>query len=433
MRVDNTLQREYNGELIRIQHKMGIKNSDITCTPNHKFLTKDRGWVEAENLSLNDYIQSPVYRYTVEDFTVDLAEVYEPQDNEEIIIEGDKLYTSTTCTTGNGAINKIHSKPINRFITIDKKFRRLLGLFIADGSISKNTYGVYDIWQIVFNKKDEKYFKQWKQYCTEVFGRDMQVRENKKQHTLVLRTNNKFLGALFTKLCGKPNNKHIHESIADFYTLLGILDGDGVFSNDGTLKIQLANLTLINSIEEILIKCNINLYTRRVVTTHLKETDKDYTGHCIQFTKLISQDIFAPELNKNYNDDRLNKQYNYIVYKTNNYYKKIYDIKRMDTVKTVVYNLSVNTDNSYVVNNLVAHNCYVLEPPKDNIESIFDTAKELARTYSYGGGCGVNISNLRPKGSRVRNSAKSTTGATSFMDLYSMVTGLIAQKGRRKN
>ena len=82
-------------------------------------------------------------------------------------------------------------------------------------------------------------------------------------------------------------------------------------------------------------------------------------------------------------------------------------------------------------NKVTYSNCYVLEPPKDNIESIFDTAKELARTYSYGGGVGVNISNLRPKGSKVRNSAKSTTGATSFMDLYSMVTGLIAQKGRR--
>lgn len=36
-------------------------------------------------------------------------------------------------------------------------------------------------------------------------------------------------------------------------------------------------------------------------------------------------------------------------------------------------------------------NCYVVEPPKDNIESIFDCAKKLARTYSYGGGCGVDI------------------------------------------
>ena len=30
-------------------------------------------------------------------------------------------------------------------------------------------------------------------------------------------------------------------------------------------------------------------------------------------------------------------------------------------------------------------NCFVLPAPKDNIESIFDTAKESARTFSYGG------------------------------------------------
>ena len=38
-------------------------------------------------------------------------------------------------------------------------------------------------------------------------------------------------------------------------------------------------------------------------------------------------------------------------------------------------------------------NCYVISPPEDNIESIFDCASKLARTYSYGGGCGIDISN----------------------------------------
>ncbi len=76
-------------------------------------------------------------------------------------------------------------------------------------------------------------------------------------------------------------------------------------------------------------------------------------------------------------------------------------------------------------------NCYVIEPPKDNIESIFECATKLARTYSYGGGCGTDISNLRPKNAKVNNAAKATSGAVSFMDLYSMVTGLIAQNGRR--
>lgn len=76
-------------------------------------------------------------------------------------------------------------------------------------------------------------------------------------------------------------------------------------------------------------------------------------------------------------------------------------------------------------------NCYVIEPPEDEIESIFECAKKLARTYSYGGGCGIDISRLSPRGARINNAAKETSGAVSFMDLYSLVTDLIGQNGRR--
>lgn len=82
-------------------------------------------------------------------------------------------------------------------------------------------------------------------------------------------------------------------------------------------------------------------------------------------------------------------------------------------------------------NKVTYSNCYVITPPEDNIESIFDCAKKLARTFSYGGGCGIDISKLAPKGAKVRNAAKQSSGAVSFMDLYSMVTGLISQNGRR--
>lgn len=76
-------------------------------------------------------------------------------------------------------------------------------------------------------------------------------------------------------------------------------------------------------------------------------------------------------------------------------------------------------------------NCYVMPKVEDSIEDIFDTAKYLAKTYSYGGGCGLTLSNLRPKGAKVNNAANTTTGAVSFMDLFSMVTGLIGMRGRR--
>jgi ribonucleoside-diphosphate reductase alpha chain len=76
-------------------------------------------------------------------------------------------------------------------------------------------------------------------------------------------------------------------------------------------------------------------------------------------------------------------------------------------------------------------NCYVITPPEDNIESIFEAASKLARTFSYGGGCGLDISKLRPKNAKINNAAKTTSGAVSFMDLYSHITGLISQNGRR--
>ena len=34
-------------------------------------------------------------------------------------------------------------------------------------------------------------------------------------------------------------------------------------------------------------------------------------------------------------------------------------------------------------------NCYYLPIKKDSLEGIYDTAKEMARTYSYGGGVGI--------------------------------------------
>ena len=74
-----------------------------------------------------------------------------------------------------------------------------------------------------------------------------------------------------------------------------------------------------------------------------------------------------------------------------------------------------------------ASNCFVVSTPEDNLESIFDTAKMMARIYAARGGCGVNISGLRPAGSRTNNAAKTSTGASSFMDFYSHVTSTIGQ------
>lgn len=76
-------------------------------------------------------------------------------------------------------------------------------------------------------------------------------------------------------------------------------------------------------------------------------------------------------------------------------------------------------------------NCYFFKIREDSIEGIFDFCKEAARTYSYGGGVGTDISILRPKGSPVNNAAIYSSGSVSFMELLSTTTGTIGQAGRR--
>jgi ribonucleoside-diphosphate reductase alpha chain len=76
-------------------------------------------------------------------------------------------------------------------------------------------------------------------------------------------------------------------------------------------------------------------------------------------------------------------------------------------------------------------NCFVLPLADDSLEAIYTLCGEMAVTFSRGGGVGIDISPLRPKGAIVHNAANVSTGAVSFMETFSLVTGTIGQAGRR--
>ena len=111
----------------------------------------------------------------------------------------------------------------------------------------------------------------------------------------------------------------------------------------------------------------------------------------------------------------------------NSYVRKLMQKKRFLPAGRILANRGLNERGKKVCYS----NCFVNTPPKDNLESIFQVASDMARTYSYGGGVGISLKHLRPRGAIVNNSADETTGAVSFMDLYSTTTGLIGMRGRR--
>lgn len=107
------------------------------------------------------------------------------------------------------------------------------------------------------------------------------------------------------------------------------------------------------------------------------------------------------------------------------------EIKQLIREKKFIFAGRILSNRGLNNRKITLSNCYVVTPPEDNLESIFEAGAKMARTFSYGGGCGLDVSKLRPKNAPVNNAAKSTSGTTSFMDFYSYITGLIGQEGRR--
>jgi ribonucleoside-diphosphate reductase alpha chain len=77
------------------------------------------------------------------------------------------------------------------------------------------------------------------------------------------------------------------------------------------------------------------------------------------------------------------------------------------------------------------NNCYVVAVRDDSIKSIYDTIIDEALTYKYGGGCGHDLSVLRPSGKAINGTGGESCGPTGFMNLFSENTNTIAQHGRR--
>lgn len=76
-------------------------------------------------------------------------------------------------------------------------------------------------------------------------------------------------------------------------------------------------------------------------------------------------------------------------------------------------------------------NCFVIGSPKDSYAEIMKTRSQQAQLMKRRGGVGYDLSQLRPRGAKVNNAARFSTGAASFMDVCSDITNEVAQNGRR--
>ena len=75
-------------------------------------------------------------------------------------------------------------------------------------------------------------------------------------------------------------------------------------------------------------------------------------------------------------------------------------------------------------------NCTTLPFKEDTIESIFETAKNVAKCAAFRQGLGADFSVLRPRGSAVNNSSKISYGAVHWMEFIDSISYRVGQSGR---
>ncbi len=75
------------------------------------------------------------------------------------------------------------------------------------------------------------------------------------------------------------------------------------------------------------------------------------------------------------------------------------------------------------------YNCFVIPSPKDSRDGILDTLKQMVEIMARGGGVGINLSSLRPRGSRVRKVNGFSSGPCNWAELFSVATKDIIQQG----
>ena len=75
------------------------------------------------------------------------------------------------------------------------------------------------------------------------------------------------------------------------------------------------------------------------------------------------------------------------------------------------------------------YNCFVIPSPEDSRGGILDNLKILTEIMARGGGVGVNLSTLRPRGSYIKTVNGTASGPVSWAELYSVITGDVIQQG----
>jgi len=91
-----------------------------------------------------------------------------------------------------------------------------------------------------------------------------------------------------------------------------------------------------------------------------------------------------------------------------------------------VYTLGVEDDHSYLIEGIIAQNCFLLGTD-DSLEGITKTWSDVSKISKWGGGIGLHVSNIRAKDSLIRGTNGPSSGIIPMLKVYNEIARYIDQ------
>lgn len=434
--VVNTLKRNYKGDLVVFNDSM--LSDELHATVEHPFLDSSGAWVPARQVK---EVVFPKNSNLKEYITIDLYDYFKNLPKGIILYDTTKIWTKSSFVGGNGAQGVKESETIDRHIKVTEEFAYILGRFAGDGSSftapqNKNNYFSKHAFNICFSKKEVTSLTYCKKILEETFKFKVHINGQPTRNFQYLRKFNFIVATFLHKIIGdKSYNKRIPTCIwkspksVQFAFLCGFVDAVGCVTQKGTICVTLKNKTLVQELQSLCSMVGIfsRLSPKKLYGKMSKYQTDQYVG--LYINKKFSQ-ILLPYLKKIYADNRLNSSFCEKVCSSKTSCNCMPISTKIIAYEGEVYNLSVQDDESYIVNNIVTHNCYLSPAPKydmDSLEGIMEVLKNQVLTLKSEGGWGLNCSFIRPRGSYIEGIGARTPGAVKYLELFDKSSEIITE------